>query len=80
DETTKRLNVDTVNNKIVYGDSEYQLKENSYLGSPFVMEINIIDESFVGRDNSILKIIIPIKHYDLKEEYGVHIIHSFESL
>lgn len=79
DATIKRLSIDTINNKIIYGDSEYELITDSYFESPFIMEVNIIDNSFTNRDNSILKIIIPIKHYDLEGNYGIRIIHPFES-
>ena len=43
------------------------------------MEVDVIDNSFTERNNSILKINIPIKHLDLENIYEINIIFPFES-
>lgn len=78
-ETTKKLEIDTSNNKIIYGDSEYNLITDSNFDSPIIMEVDVIDNSFTERNNSILKINIPIKHLDLENIYEINIIFPFES-
>jgi competence protein ComGC len=75
----KRLQIDVGNNKITYGDSQYDLVENSYFVPPFTFSTQVINDTFTGRKNSVFEIIIPIEHDDVKGSYGINIISPYNA-
>lgn len=79
DNVQKKLEIDITNNKIIYDNDDYELLKDSYFSPPFILESELVNSSFTARDNSILKIIIPIKHNSLKGNYGIRLIHSFNN-
>ncbi len=77
DNTSKILNVDTINNIITYGDYSLNLLDNSQFGD---ISANLITMLEVPDDfnNSIITISIPIYHkYYPEDDYGINIVYQF---
>jgi len=70
---TRKLEIDTINNKIKYGDSEYILINGSYIKVPYNVSVLVLTDAYANRNNSILTINIPIEHNEIKGTFGIDI-------
>lgn len=73
------LKIDKTNNIIEYGDYIKQYKEDISLEGESMIKVTTIPGIEEGYTDSFLEIIIPMKSNLLESDYGINIIHKYDS-
>lgn len=75
----KNLIINDVDNVIEYGDYIKQYDDTVDLSAKSYINITKLDNVLDGYSDSFLEIIIPMESIQLKEDYGINFIYSFDS-
>jgi hypothetical protein len=75
---TKEFSINKSSSYIKYGTEKYSLPTDTYFGDDTKISIKSVDNVETDKNDSFLLIDIPIEHYDVKGDFGIHLMYQYD--
>lgn len=75
---TKEFSINKTDLYIKYGTEKYALPTDSYFGDNTTISIESTDAVTTSKNDSFLLVDIPIEHYDVEGDFGLHLMYQYD--